>query len=322
MAPVKVVVTGAAGQIGYSVLPLIARGDMLGPETHVELQLLDIEPAMQALSGVEAELHDCAFPLLDNVVTTADPLVAFRDAAIAILCGSYPRKTGMARKDLLEINARIFKQQGECAAAVAAPGCRVLVVGNPANTNALIFLKAAGGKIDPRHVTAMTRLDHNRALSLLARTAGAPVSAARNAIIWGNHSSTQVVDIDSALVGTTAARNVVRQAGDEFAKTVRERGAEVIRLRGVSSAMSAAKAAVDHVHDWVLGTAAGTVVSMAVYSNGNPYDVPDELVFSFPCTCAAGEWAIAPDKLCSDAVKQRIADTTAELLEERTAAGL
>jgi malate dehydrogenase len=324
MSTVKVVVTGAAGQIGYAIVPLIARGDMLGPKTHVELHLLDIEPALKALAGVAAELEDCAFPLLDRVVITVDPAVAFEGVSVAILCGAFPRKPGMERKDLLAMNAKIFKAQGEAIAAHAAPGCRVLVVGNPANTNGLILLKSAQGKLDPRHVTAMTRLDHNRALSLVARKAGVHVSQVRNAIIWGNHSTTQVPDVDNAAVNTAPARQAIRDdefVDGEFMKVVQNRGAEILQLRGLSSAMSAAKAAVDHVHDWILGTPEGVFVSMGVYSTGNPYGVPDDLIFSFPCTCASGEWTIVPDKLHSEVTKQRVEVTTAELLDEKRQAG-
>ncbi|GET90240.1 cytosolic malate dehydrogenase, putative [Leishmania tarentolae] len=323
MPAVKVVVTGAAGQIGYALVPLIARGTLLGPTTHVELRLLDIEPALKALAGVEAELEDCAFPLLDKVVITESPRVAFDGASIAFMCGAFPRKAGMERKDLLEINARIFKEQGEAIAAVAAPDCRVVVVGNPANTNALILLKSAQGKLNPRHVTAMTRLDHNRALSALARKAGVPVSQVRNVIIWGNHSSTQVPDMDSAVIGTALAREVIVDStfNDDFVQVVRGRGAEIIQLRGLSSAMSAAKAAVDHVHDWIHGTPEGVHVSMGVYSDGNPYDVPNDLIFSFPCTCHAGDWAIVSGKL-NDNTKKQLASTIAELQEERKQAGI
>ncbi|KAG5474538.1 hypothetical protein LSCM1_03325 [Leishmania martiniquensis] len=324
MTAVKVAVTGAAGQIGYALAPLIARGELLGPSTHVELRLLDIEPAIKALAGVEAELNDCAFPLLDKVATTTEPRVAFDEVAIVIMCGSFPRRAGMERKDLLEMNARIFKEQGEALAAVAAPDCRVLVVGNPANTNALILLKSAQGKLHPRHVTAMTRLDHNRALSRLAQTAGVPVVQVRNVIIWGNHSSTQVPDFDSAEIGTTLARDVIAGSAStaELVKAIRGRGAEIIELRGLSSAMSAAKAAVDHMHDWITGTPDGVYVSMGVYSEGNPYGVPDDLIFSFPCTCRAGEWTIVADKLKGDLGSQCLAETIAELEEEKGHAGI
>lgn len=324
MSSVKVVVTGAAGQIGYAIVPLIARGDMLGPDTHVELHLLDIEPAMNSLAGVEAELADCAFPLLDKVVITADPAVAFKGVSVAILCGAFPRKPGMERSDLLAMNAKIFRQQGEAIAAHAAADCRILVVGNPANTNGLILLQASHGALNPRHVTAMTRLDHNRALALVAQRAGVHVSQVRNAIIWGNHSSTQVPDIDSADVGGVPARTAIADdafVDGAFVADVQNRGAVVLQLRGLSSAMSAAKAAVDHVHDWILGTPAGTFVSMGVFSNGNPYGVPDGLLFSFPCTCAKGEWTIVPEKLVGKETKRRLDITVAELLEERAQAG-
>lgn len=324
MPNVKVVVTGAAGQIGYAIVPLIARGDMLGPNTHVELHLLDIEPALASLSGVEAELADCAFPLLDKVVITADPAEAFEGVSVAILCGAFPRKPGMERKDLLAMNAKIFKAQGEAIAAHAAPDCRVLVVGNPANTNGIILLKSSKGKLDPRHVTALTRLDHNRALALVARKAGVHVSQVRNVIIWGNHSTTQVPDVDSASVNQVPARQAIHDdafVDGDFTKAVQNRGSEILQLRGLSSAMSAAKAAVDHMHDWLLGTPDGVFVSMGVYSSGNPYDAPDDLIFSFPCTCANGEWSIVPDKLVGDVTKQRVKVTTTELLNEKSDAG-
>ncbi|EPY34839.1 malate dehydrogenase [Angomonas deanei] len=260
MPATKVAITGAAGQIGYSIVPLIARGNLLGPDQHVELHLLDIEPAMKTLEGVKAELQDCAFPLLDNVVITSDPKVAFSGVSFAILCGAFPRKDGMERKDLLEMNKKIFSAQGAAMAEVATDDCRVLVVGNPANTNALILLKSSNGKLKPRNVTAMTRLDHNRSLSLLAEKAGVHVKEVRNAIIWGNHSSTQVPDVNSATIDGKPARETLKDDAfldGPFMKQVQQRGGEIIKLRGLSSAMSAAKAAVDHVHDWVLGTAEG-----------------------------------------------------------------
>lgn len=320
----KIAVTGAAGQIGYAIVPLIARGNLLGPDQHVELHLLDIEPALKALEGVQAELMDCAFPLLDKVVITADPKVAFAGVDVAIMCGAFPRKAGMERKDLLEMNAKIFSSQGAAIGELASPDCRVLVVGNPANTNALILLKASNGKLNPRHVTAMTRLDHNRSLAVIAERAGVHVSAVRNAIIWGNHSSTQVPDVNSATVNGKPARAAINDdafVDGPFMKMVQERGGEIIKLRGLSSAMSAAKAAVDHVHDWVLGTPEGTHVSMGVYSNGNPYGIPDDLIFSFPCACKDGEWSIVPNVTISPLVAERIKATTTELQEERSQAG-
>eukprot|EP00796_Vickermania_ingenoplastis_P004615 gene4616-3327_t len=309
-----VVVTGAAGQIGYAIVPLIARGDLLGPDTHIELRLLDIEPAQNALVGVEAELMDGAFPLLEKVVITADPKVAFAGA-----------NEGMQRKDLLEMNAKIFNAQGAIIAEVADPDMHILVVGNPANTNALILLLAGKGKIKPQNVTAMTRLDHNRSLALLASKAGVPITKVRNAIIWGNHSSTQVPDVESATIDGQPARQVIKDDAfldGPFMKKIQERGAEIIKLRGLSSAMSAAKAAVDHVHDWMLGTPEGVHVSMGVYSMGNPYGIPEGLVFSFPCTCQAGTWKIVEGLTITPKVKALINATVQELTEEKEAAGV
>jgi malate dehydrogenase len=317
---INVAVTGAAGQIGYSLLPLIARGLMLGAEQKVELRLLEIEAAQTALRGVAMELEDCALPTLSNVVCTSDPVEAFKGADIAIMCGAFPRKQGMERKDLLQMNAKIFSAQGKIIAEHAAKHIRVLVVGNPANTNALLLALSADGAIDPRQVTALTRLDHNRAVALASRTVGAPVD---NVIIWGNHSGTQVPDVNSA---TIADGTPVRKVGSEKDKTffdsdfiteVQQRGAAIIKARGLSSAASAAKAIVDHVHDWILGTREGSFVSMAVWTNGNPYGVPESLIFSFPVTCSKGNWTIVPNLEISDAVKSRITETTNELLEER-----
>eukprot|EP00796_Vickermania_ingenoplastis_P004613 gene4613-3325_t len=320
-----VVVTGAAGQIGYALVPLIARGNLLGPDTPIELRLLDIEPAQKALEGVEAELMDCAFPLLEKVVITADPKVAFAGANVGILCGAFPRKEGMQRKDLLEMNAKIFNAQGAIIAEVADPDIHILVVGNPANTNALIVLRAVRSRIPPENVTAMTRLDHNRSLALLASKAGVPITKVRNAIIWGNHSSTQVPDVESATIDGQPARKVIREQGylnGPFMKKIQERGAEIIKLRGLSSAMSAAKAAVDHVHDWMLGTPEGVHVSMGVYSNDNPYNVPQGLVFSFPCTCKAGKWTIVKGKTITPENRALLDASAKELLEEKAQAGV
>lgn len=325
MAAQIVVVTGAAGQIGYSIVPLIARGDLLGPETHIELRLLDIEPALGALEGVEAELLDCAFPLLDKVVITADARVAFAGAHIGILCGAFPRKEGMQRKDLLQMNAKIFNEQGAIIAEVADPDIHILVVGNPANTNALIVLRAVRARIPPENVTAMTRLDHNRSLAFVAARAGVPVSAVRNVIIWGNHSSTQVPDVASATINGVAVRKVIIDPAyfeGPFIKQVQERGAEIIKLRGLSSAMSAARAAVDHVHDWILGTPEGIHVSMGVYSNDNPYNIPYGLIYSFPCTCKDGKWTIVKGKTITPKVRALMDATAKELQDEKVQAGV
>lgn len=315
----RVAVTGAAGQIGYALVPQIARGLMFGPEQKVELALLEVEPAQKALRGVAMELEDCAFTSLTNVVCTSDPRVAFAGADVCVMCGSFPRKEGMERKELLQINAKIFREQGKVIGEVAAKHCRVLVVGNPANTNALLLALAADGTLDPRQVSALTRLDHNRALGMAARKVGASV---KNVIIWGNHSSTQVPDVNSAVVDDAGASVREAAADDaffdgEFITAVQQRGAEIIKARGLSSAASAAKAIVDHVHDWIVGTPEGTFVSMAVWSNGNPYGVPDNLIYSFPVTCKAGQWAIVPNLSVSDAVRERMGISTAELEQER-----
>ncbi|KAH9600444.1 Lactate/malate dehydrogenase [Trypanosoma melophagium] len=320
---VRVVVTGAAGQIGYSLLPLIASGRMLGPAHRVQLHLLDIEPAMNALEGVRAELIDCAYPLLDTVIITHEQKVAFEGVNVAIFCGSFPRKPGMERKDLLRTNAKIFAEQGRVLGEVADPNCHACVVGNPANTNALILLQATNGKIKAKNVTALTRLDHNRATALLAERAHAHVEDVKNCIIWGNHSGTQVPDVNAATVKGQPAREVIKDDAfldGEFITTVQQRGAEIIKLRGLSSALSAAKAISDHVHDWLLGTPEGTHVSMAVYSDDNPYGVPGGLMFSFPVTCQAGQWHIVKGINITPAVAERIKATTAELEDERTQA--
>lgn len=321
----RVAVTGAAGQIGYSLLPLIARGNMLGETQRVELRLLDIEPAQKVLEGVRFELQDCAFPLLSNVVITHEPQVAFEGCDVAILCGAFPRKPGMERKDLLLTNAKIFSEQGRIMAEVASPHCRVLVVGNPANTNALIFATAAKGKIPAEHISALTRLDHNRAIAQVALKTNSPVSEVKNVIIWGNHSGTQVPDVNSALVGGQPARQVADNDlffDGEFLGIVQQRGAEVMKLRGLSSAASAAKAIVDHVRDWILGTLPGTFVSMGVISDNNSYKVPGGLIYSFPVECAAGNWKIVDGVAITPAVQALMEATTAELLEERSQAGI
>lgn len=320
---VKVVVTGAAGQLAYSLLPLISSGRMLGPAQRVQLRLLDIEPAMNTLKGVSAELVDCAYPLLESVVISHTPEVAFEGADVLVFCGSAPLMPGMERKDLLQANAKMFREQGRILGEVAAPDCRVCVVSNPANTIAHILLKAAGGKIKPKNVTALTRLDHNRATALLAERAGVPPDSVKNCIVWGNHSNTQVPDVNSATVKGVPAREFVKDDAffdGEFMAMVRQRGVDVIKWRGRSSALSAAKAIADHVHDWVLGTPEGTHVSMAVHSDGNPYGVPAGLIFSFPVTCSGGEWHFA-EKLCvTPSVAEHMKTSTAELETERAQA--
>ena len=318
--PVRVAVTGGAGQIGYSLLFRIASGALLGPDTPVILQLLEITPALGALDGVAMELEDCAFPLLAGVVKTDQADVAFGDADIALLVGSRPRTAGMERGDLLSANGAIFKPQGEALAANAKAGVKVLVVGNPANTNALIAMNNAKG-IDPKQFTAMTRLDHNRAMAQLAAKTGTTVNDITKMTIWGNHSATQYPDLFHAEVnGQNAAGLVNDQAwleGD-FIPTVQKRGAAIIEARGSSSAASAANAAIDHVNTWVTGTPEGDWVSMAVPSDGS-YGVPEGLMSSFPCTCTDGEWSIVQGLELDEFSRARIDASVAELAEERDA---
>ena len=282
--PKRVTVTGAAGQIGYALVFRIAAGAMLGPDQPVLLQLLEVTPALGALDGVGMELDDCAFPLLAGIVKTDDPEVGFGDADYALLVGAMPRKQGMERSDLLSANGAIFTTQGRALASAASPGVRVLVVGNPANTNCLIALSNASGA-DPRHYTAMTRLDHNRAMSQVASRLDQPVSAVKKMTIWGNHSTTQYPDLFHCEVDGKNAYEAVsdqRWVEEDFIPTVAKRGAAIIAARGASSAASAANAAIDHMRDWVLGTPPDDWVSMAVSSDGS-YGVPEGLISSFPC---------------------------------------
>lgn len=322
---IVVAITGAAGQIGYSLLPMIARGLMFGPNQKVKFQLLDIEPAMKALEGVKMEMIDSAYPLLVDTLCTSDASAAFKDADACVMCGAFPRKPGMERKDLLQTNCKIFSEQGRLIGDLASPHCRIVVVGNPANTNALILATAANGKIDPRNITALTRLDHNRATAQCSLKGNVPITEVKKCIIWGNHSGTQVPDVNSALIGDKSVRSVCNDDAwfdGDFIKTVQQRGAAVIQARGLSSAASAAKAIVDHMHDWILGTPAGTFVSMAVHSTGNPYGMPDGLIFSFPVECEGGNWKIVPGLPITDYVKGLMEKTSAELLEEKEQAGL
>ncbi len=317
---VTVTVTGAAGQIGYALLFRIAAGSMLGPDTPIRLRLLEIEPALAAAEGTAMELQDCAFPLLEGVELTADPMVAFEGANIALLVGSRPRTAGMERGDLLSANGGIFRPQGRALDAVAADDIRVLVVGNPANTNALIAATAAPD-IPAERFTGMTRLDHNRALSQLAIRTGASVQDVARMTIWGNHSATQYPDWSHATVGGRPAREAVGDdtwLRDTFIPTVAQRGAAVIKARGASSAASAANAAIDHVHDWVLGTPDGDWVSAAVSSDGS-YGVPPGLMSSFPLTCADGRWQIVQGLQIDEFSRGRIDASVAELVEERDA---
>jgi malate dehydrogenase len=319
-APVRVAVTGAAGQIGYSLLFRIASGAMLGPDTPVILQLLEITPALKALDGVRMELDDCAFPLLAGIVGTDDADTAFGDADVALLVGAMPRKAGMERSDLLSANGGIFKPQGAALSRSAKRDVKVLVVGNPANTNSLIALNNAPD-LDPGRFTAMTRLDHNRAVTQIAQRLGAPVRDVKKMTIWGNHSTTQYPDLFHCEVG---GRNAYEAVGDHawvdgtFIPTVAKRGAAVIEARGASSAASAANAAIDHVRSWALGTAAGDWVSMAVPSDGS-YGVPEGLVSSFPCVCEGGEYRIVQGLDIDDYSRGKIDATVAELADERQA---
>ena len=317
--PMRVAVTGAAGQIGYALLFRIAAGDMLGKDRPVVLQLLEIPPAMKALEGVVMELSDGAFPLLHDVEISDDANVAFRDADVAMLVGSRPRGPGMERKDLLEANGAIFTVQGKALDAVAKRDVKVLVVGNPANTNALIAMHNAPG-LPRENFTAMTRLDHNRALSQLAQRAEAPVADVKRMIIWGNHSSTQVPDLEHATVAGRDATEIVDRGwvAESFIPTVQKRGAAIIEARGASSAASAANAAIDHVHDWLLGTPDGDWVSMAIPSRGD-YGVAEGVMYSFPVTCRDGAIEVVAGLDRSDEVAERMAASDAELREERAA---
>ena len=317
---VNVTVTGAAGQIGYALLFRVASGQLLGPDVPVRLRLLEITPALKAAEGTAMELDDCAFPLLDGIDITDDAKKAFDGCNVALLVGARPRTAGMERGDLLEANGGIFKPQGEAINLGAADDIRVLVVGNPANTNALIALSHAPD-VPKERFTAMTRLDHNRAISQLARKTGTPVREVRRMTIWGNHSATQYPDVFHAEVaGENAAEVVGDQAWieNEFIPTVAKRGAAIIEARGASSAASAANAAIDHVHSWVAGTPDGDWVSVALPSDGS-YGVPEGLVSSFPCVSRGGAWEIVAGLDIDDFSRGRIDASVAELAEERDA---
>ena len=315
--PLTVAITGAAGQIGYALAFRVASGQMLGADQPVNLHLLEITPALQALQGVVMELQDCAFPTLNRVVATDDARVAFRDCHLAMLVGARPRGPGMERKDLLLANAQIFSAQGKALDAVADRGIKVLVVGNPANTNALIAQRNAPG-LDPRNFTAMTRLDHNRALAQLAEKTGSHVTRIRRMIIWGNHSSTQYPDLNHATIDGKPARTLVDEqwVTSTFIPVVQQRGAAVIKARGSSSAASAASAAIDHVRDWIAGTAEGDWASMAVPSDGS-YGIKEGIIYSYPVTCRNGAYQIV-QRLEIDAFSRaRMEATEKELREER-----
>jgi malate dehydrogenase len=315
--PVRVAVTGAAGQIGYALLFRIAAGDMLGPDQPVILHLLEITPALPALNGVVMELDDCAFPLLAGVVATDDANVAFKDVDYALLVGARPRGAGMERKDLLSANGAIFGPQGKALNAHARRDVKVLVVGNPANTNALIA-QANAPDLDPKCFTAMVRLDHNRAKAQLAAKAGAHNTDVRKMIIWGNHSSTQYPDIHHATVKGQAAMSLVDQAWyeKEFIPTVQQRGAAVIKARGSSSAASAASAAIDHMRSWALGTAEGDWVSMGIPSDGS-YGIKPGVIYGYPVTCRNGKYEIVQGLEVNQFSRARMDATDKELREER-----
>jgi malate dehydrogenase len=317
--PVRVTITGAAGQIGYQLAFRIASGQMLGSEQPVILQLLEIPPALPALDGVVMELNDCAFDTLGGIVATDDPNVAFKDAQYALLVGARPRGPGMERSDLLEANAQIFSVQGKAINDHADRDIRVLVVGNPANTNALITSSNAPD-IEPANITAMTRLDHNRAMAQLAAQTGNHVSGVRCMTIWGNHSATQYPDIHHATVGGKPAIGLVDQSwlADEFIPLVQQRGAAIIKARGASSAASAASAAIDHMHDWVLGSPADDWVSMAIPADGS-YGIEPGVIYSYPVRCRDGGYEIVQDLAINDFSRERMEATEAELREERAA---
>ena len=318
-SPVRVTITGAAGQIGYQLAFRIASGQMLGTDQPVILQLLEIPPALPALHGVVMELDDCAFSTLAGVVATDDPNEAFKDSDYALLVGARPRGPGMERKDLLEANAAIFSVQGKAMNDHASKDIRVLVVGNPANTNALIAQSNAPD-LNPRNFTAMTRLDHNRASAQLASKTGTHVNDVQRMIIWGNHSATQYPDIHHAAVSGTPALNQVDQAWltDEFIPVVQQRGAAIIKARGASSAASAASAAIDHMHDWVLGTPDGDWVSMGISADGS-YGIEPGIIYSYPVRCRDGDYEIVQDLAVSDFSRERMDATDVELREERAA---
>ena len=317
--PVRVTITGAAGQIGYQLAFRIASGQMLGAGQPVWLNLLEITPALGALNGVRMELEDCAFPTLAGIEATDEAAVAFRDADYALLVGARPRGPGMERKDLLEANARIFSSQGKAINEHAQRHIRVLVVGNPANTNALIT-SANAPDIDPSRITAMTRLDHNRAIARLAAKTGRHVTDVRRMTVWGNHSATQYPDVYHA---TVAGKPAIDQVDEkwltaEFIPAVQQRGAEIIKARGASSAASAASAAIDHMHDWVTGSRDGDWVSMAIPADGS-YDIGEGIVYSFPVRCDGGEYRIVQELEINEFSRERMRATEKELREERAA---
>ena len=317
--PIRVAITGAAGQIGYSLLFRIASGEMLGKDQPIILQLLEITPALNALKGVVMELEDCAFPLLAGVVQSDDPMVAFKDIDIALLVGARPRSKGMERKDLLEANGAIFTGQGQALNAVANKDVRVLVVGNPANTNAYIAMKSAPD-LPSRNFTAMLRLDHNRALSQLSTKSGQSVDSIKQLIVWGNHSPTMYPDYRFASINGRPAPEVIDNQDwyeNTFISTVGKRGAAIIDARGLSSAASAASAAIDHMRDWILGSE-GEWTTMGVPSDGS-YGIPEGVIYGFPTICANGDYQIIPDLKIDDFSRSKMNNTLQELEEERGA---
>ncbi len=318
--PVRVAVTGAAGQIGYSLLFRIASGEMLGKDQPVILQLLELTPALNALKGVAMELDDCAFPTLAGIVQSDDPMVAFKDADYALLVGARPRSKGMERKDLLEANAQIFTVQGRALNAVANRNVKVVVVGNPANTNALITQKSAPD-LNPANITALMRLDHNRALSQIAQKIGKHTTDLTHMTVWGNHSATQYPDIFSVEANGSKAWSMINDEAwltENFIPTVQKRGAAIIEARGFSSAASAANAAIEHMRDWVLGTPAGDWTTMGIPSDGS-YGIPEGVLYGYPVTCSNGTYSIVQGLDVSDFSRARMDATYQELLEERNA---
>jgi malate dehydrogenase len=315
--PLNIAITGAAGHIGYALAFRVASGQMLGADQPVNLHLLEITPALPALAGVVMELSDCAFPTLNRIVQTDDAKAAFRDCDYALLVGARPRGPGMERKDLLLANAQIFSAQGKALDEAAKREVRVLVVGNPANTNALIAAANARG-IERRNFTAMTRLDHNRSLAALAEKTGTHVTAIRRMIIWGNHSATQYPDIAHCTIGGKPAKSLVDEPWyrEQFIPAIQQRGAAIIKARGSSSAASAASAAIDHMRDWAQGTADGDWTSMAVPSDGS-YGIPDGVMYSYPVTCKGGRFAIVQGLAVDEFSRGRMDATHKELLEER-----
>ncbi len=317
--PIVVCITGAAGQIGYSLIPLVASGEMFGMDQPVELRLLDIAPMMEPLKGTVMEIHDCAYPLLTSVKYGSDPKEMFKDLDVGLFVGGFPRKAGMERKDLIARNSSIFKEHGAALNEVAKPTTKVVVVANPANTNCLI-LSTNAPKIPRRNFTCLTRLDHNRALVQLAEKAKVPVADVRNVIIWGNHSSTQYPDVTYALIQGKRAVGVIvdnEYLHNAFISTIQKRGAEIIAARKASSAMSAAKAVKDHMRSWFLGTKDGEWVSMGVMTEGNTYGLDQNLCFSLPCKCLAFDYQVVTGLAWDEFSKEKIRATEKELQDER-----